>query len=219
MVSVRHIVFSLGAFGFLAVTAAAAIDSDGFVVAQGRQPPPRPAAGKTAQQPAPAAAPAGQPAETPQAAPAPHAPVPRRTEILRFDNWTLTCNEFTEGPKKRVCSAQLQVSQQKTNNVLLAWTVGLDKENRPVSVIQVPTGVSIAPGIEVHLGKAAVRKMPFVSCEPARCTASIPVDNTLVRDISAAATADVIVYAPNGAGVKFNFPLKGFDKAYAELAK
>jgi invasion protein IalB len=145
--------------------------------------------------------------------------MPHRTEITRMDNWTLTCNEFSEGPKKRSCSAQLNVTQQKSNNVLLAWTVGLDNENRPVSVFQVPTGVSIAPGVELRLGRAAVRKIPFVSCEPQRCTASTPVDNNLVRDISAASTADVLIYAPNGAGVKFNFPLKGFDKAYAELAR
>jgi invasion protein IalB len=193
------------------VVAGEPIDAGISVLAQRRQPPPRPA--PTTPAPPPAA-----PAEAAPAA-APPAPVPHRTEILRFDNWTLTCNEFTEGAKKRVCTAQLHVTQQKSNTVLLAWTVGLDNENHPVSVIQTPTGVSIAPGIELRLGKAAVRKMPFVSCEPSRCTASIPVDNTLVRDITAAASADVVIYAPNGSGVKFNFPLKGFDKAYAELAK
>ncbi len=92
-------------------------------------------------------------------------------------------------------------------------------ENQIVNVINTPTGVSISPGVELRLGKAAVRKMPFVSCEQQRCTATMPMDNTLARDINAVTTADVVVYAPNGSGVKFNFPLKGFDTAYAELTK
>jgi invasion protein IalB len=210
MVSVRHVLFGICGFAVVAMTAGAALDADGIVLAQNRQPPPRPA--PAPQHPATPPAP-----ETKQAAPP--ARVPFRTEIMRFDHWTVTCNEFAEGPKKRRCTAQLQVTQEKSNKVLLAWTVGLDNENRPVSLIQTPTGVSIAPGVELHLGKAAARKMPFVSCEPSRCTASIAVDNGLVRDMSAAESADVVIYAPNGSGVKFNFPLAGFDKAYAELAK
>jgi len=75
------------------------------------QPPPRrtnraPAPPQPAQPQSPAAAqsqnqpqsPAPQqPASTP-----PPAPVPQRTEILRFDNWTVTCNEFAEpSPRMR----------------------------------------------------------------------------------------------------------------------
>ena len=131
----------------------------------------------------------------------------------------MTCSEFAEGPRKRICSAQLNVTQQNSNNVLLTWTIGLNNEFKPISVIQTPTGVSISPGVEVQLGKAAVRKLPFVSCEPNRCTASVPIDNSLVRDMSATQTADVVIYAPNGSGVKFNFSLQGFDKAYAEISR
>jgi invasion protein IalB len=215
MVSVRYAVFGLAAVALLAVTAGAAIEADGIVLAQNRQPQPRPTATAQRQpQAAQPAAPAAQPAQQPAPPPA-----PLRTEINRFDHWTVTCSEFSEGPRKRVCSAQLQVTQQNTNNVVLAWTVGFNNENQIVSVINTPTGVSIAPGVELRLAKATVRKLPFVTCESQRCTASIPMDSNLVRDISAVAAADVVIYAPNGSGVKFNFPLKGFDKAYAELTR
>ncbi len=227
MVSVRQLVLGVAALGFLAVTATAAIDVDTFMMAQTQtqKPAARPAArpGSTAQQrqPAPQAQPGAQaqPPQQGQPAQSPPPPTPTRTEIVRFDHWTVTCAEFAEGPRKRVCSAQLQVTQQNTTNVVLAWTIGLNPENQPVNVINTPTGVSIAPGVELRLGKAAVRKLPFVSCEQQRCTATMPLDSTLVRDINAVQTADVVVYAPNGSGVKFNFPLKGFDKAYAELAR
>ncbi|HET9902542.1 MAG TPA: invasion associated locus B family protein [Xanthobacteraceae bacterium] len=202
-----------------ATTTVAATAAHDVLLAQGRQPQPRPAAPPAVrQQPAPAHSAETQPPKSAEPQQPKPPQVPFRTEILRFDNWTLTCNEFSEGPKKRICSAQLNVTQEKSNNVLLSWTFALDGENRPVSVIQTPTGVSIGPGVQLRLGKA-VRKMPFVSCEPQRCTASIPVDNSLIRDIGGTADADVIIYAPNGSGVKFNFPLKGFDKAYAELAR
>jgi invasion protein IalB len=129
----------------------------------------------------------------------------------------VTCREFAEGRKKRICTAQLQVKQSGTNNVLFAWTIGHDDDNRAMSVLQTPTGVSIPAGVDFRLGKAAARKVPFATCESGRCTATLPVDANLVRDASAAADAEVVIHAPNGAGVQFSFPLKGFAKAYAEL--
>jgi invasion protein IalB len=130
-----------------------------------------------------------------------------------------TCREFED--KKKVCAAQLQVTQANNNtrNVVLSWTVALDAENHAVSVLQTPTGVSIAPGVEVKLGKAAARKVPFTTCDNGRCTATLAMDRNLVRDMTATAEAEIVIYAPNGAGVQFKFPLKGFEKAYAQLTR
>src|SRR5262245_60417880 len=61
-----------------------------------------------------------------QAQPAQAAPkIPTRTEILTFDGWVVTCNEF-ESPKSRVCSALLQIQQQNNGQVVFSWTVALD---------------------------------------------------------------------------------------------
>ena len=197
---------------------------DAFRVAQNRPAPARPA---PTQAQTPAAAPQQpqqqQGQQTQQAQPQqqqqPPAPTPTRTEILNLDNWVVTCREFAEGKRKRICSALLQITQSGTNNIVLAWTMGQDDENRMTSVLQTPTGVLIAPGAELRLGKAAPRKLAYTMCDNGRCTVTSPVDNTLVRDITAAGEAEVVIQAANGSNVQFKFPLKGFDRAYAEISR
>jgi invasion protein IalB len=101
--------------------------------------------------------------------------------------------------------------------MVLAWTVSINDSKQFVTVLQTPTGVAITPGIELQPEKAAKRKLSYESCEPGRCTANFTMDAALLREITAAPTAQVIVYAVNGQSVQFNFPIKGFDKATAHL--
>ena len=143
--------------------------------------------------------------------------LPQRTEILNFDDWAVTCVDYSEGPRRHVCSAGLRVTRTGTDQVVLAWSVGLNDQNKPVTVFQTPTGIAIKPGVELHIEHAAVRKVPFESCFPNHCVASIPIDGAFVRDISEASTADIVFQAANGRDLKFNIPIKGFAKAYAAL--
>jgi invasion protein IalB len=173
---------------------------------------------------APAAAPHGaaQPQTTGQQTaavqPAPAAPqVPTRVEILNFDNWAVTCNEFADGPKSKRCSALLQIMQQNTNQPVFTWTVGLDERKQLMAVLQTPTGVVIAPGIELKIGKLAPQKIPFASCEPGRCIATLPVDSNLLREMTTSPSAEATIQGSQGNTVQFNIQMKGFDRAYAAL--
>jgi invasion protein IalB len=172
---------------------------------------------------APAAVPhAPQPQTTGQqtaaaAQPAPAAPqVPTRVEILNFDNWAVTCNEFADGPKSKRCSALLQIMQQNTNQTVFTWTVGLDDRKQLMAVVQTPTGVVIAPGVEFKIGKLT-QKIPFASCEPGRCIATMTVDNSLLREMTTSQTAEAVIQGSQGNTVQFNIQMKGFDRAYAVL--
>jgi invasion protein IalB len=154
-----------------------------------------------------------------EAAPAPAAVVPTRTEILNFDNWVVTCNEFAEGPRTRVCSALLRIIQEKTAQIVFSWTVAVDTNKQMVTVMQTPTGVAIAPGVELRIGKAAPRKIPFTSCETGRCVASVVMDAALLRDLTTTPTAEAVIQGSQGNNVQFNIQMKGFDKAYAILSR
>jgi invasion protein IalB len=165
---------------------------------------------------APAPAPAGAPAATPAAPPPPK--LPARTEILNFDSWVVTCNEFTE-PKSRTCSALLQIFQQNTKQVVFSWTVGLDNAKQVVTVLQTPTGVALPPGVELRLGKSPARKVPFASCDTGRCVATLIMDGTLLRDMAATPTAEAVIQGSQGNTVQFNIQMKGFDKAYAVVGR
>jgi invasion protein IalB len=157
------------------------------------------------------------PAATPPAAP-PAPKVPTRTEILNFDSWVVTCNEFAE-PKSRACSALLQILQQNTNQVVFSWTVALDNAKQIITVMQTPTGVAIPPGVELHVGKAAARKIPFASCESGRCVATVAMDANLLRDMAANPTAEAVIQGSQGNTVQFNIQMKGFDRAYAVVSR
>jgi invasion protein IalB len=177
------------------------VTASGPGVAQAQAPAPQGQAAQPAQAPAPAQQP-------------PAAPI--RTEILKFDSWTATCNEF-EAPKKRTCAAQLQVLQSGSNQVVLTWVVFINDNKQLVTVLQTPTGVTIAPGVKLRLEKAAERTLPFETCDNGQCTASQVLDNNLLRDMGAASSAQVTVQSINGNQVNFNFAVKGIDKALTHL--
>lgn len=156
----------------------------------------------------------------PAPAPAP-APQPTRTEVINFDNWVVTCQEFNKGPRKHICSMRLQVRrvQNGRTQVLMTWTIGLDDKNRALIVLNTPTGVAIEPGVELKPQKGAAHKLSYASCNRGECTATLPLDADLVRDLIASTEAQVIIRASNGRGITFTIPIKGFDPAYRALVK
>lgn len=181
--------------------------------AQTAQKPPaaKPAAAAPAAPAAPAAAP-----DQPQAA-----PQVVRTEILALGNWTVTCREFAQGGPPRSCQAALEIVQQQQGSPaqpLLTWTLRPDTGGRLLATLVSPTGVLIAPGVELRFGKAAARTVAYTACD-ARCSSDFAVDDGFAREIAAAESAEALVTATNGKPVRFTFPVSGFDKALAALRK
>jgi invasion protein IalB len=149
-----------------------------------------------------------------QTAPSPN-PV-TKTEIVNFENWSVTCREFAN-PKKKVCSAALEVFQTNPRQMIFKWTMGVGNDNKPIAVFDTPTGILLVPGVDIKFDKGAARKATYVSCMPGFCNASMPVDGALVRDMMASAEATVTIETADGRKLNFKIPLKGFDKAYAAL--
>ena len=176
-------------------------------------PPPAPTAPPAPVAPAPSAQlPASPaPAAQPQAE-APPQPEPTRTEILKFDNWVLTCNEFAEGPRTRVCSALTRAYNQQNKQLVFQWTFAVDNNKQLVTVIETLPGVAILPGIELRIGKSAAHKIPYVTCETGVCVARSNVDANLLRDLTGSPTAEVVIQGSQGNTLQFPVPLKGFER-------
>jgi invasion protein IalB len=164
-----------------------------------------------------------------QAAPVTSAPVAtkvqsttpsiRRTETIAIEGWTVTCREV-EGAK-RACSAELRVLQQDANNqprVIFNWVLGLN-EGKPLTFLQVPTGVLIQPGIEIKIASKDIRKVPYTLCDQVKCEAVVAMDEAFIKDISAAAITDIIIQAVDGRSLTFGMNTKGFDRALAEIRR
>lgn len=168
------------------------------------------------QKPQPARQQAQKPAAQQPAAEQPQRPT--RTETRAFDNWSVNCAEF-EKPRATRCSASLQVVQQQTKQVIFGWTISMADDKKLVGALVTPTGVLIDPGIELKLGKAKARKVGYTSCMQRQCAGTIAVDEALVREATQADGAEATIQAVDGRTIRFTFPVKGIDRAVAQLRR
>lgn len=177
------------------------------------------AAGGALAQPKPAAkAPAAAPAHGEATKPAAGAPQPWRTEILSFESWTTTCQEFREPKPQKLCTARTQIVREGTQDQVLTVVVGADEKGQMRAMFATPTGVAIAPGVDVIVAGAPPRKASFESCDQARCLAGLAADEKFVKDLAGATQVEVAVVTSTGLPVKITFSSKGFDKAWAQLS-
>jgi invasion protein IalB len=144
---------------------------------------------------------------------------PRRTETINYDSWTLTCSESMEKNAKKTCSGTLRVIEQKQGQVLFVWIIGRDSKGVMRTVMRTPTGVQITKGVELKLGKAQMRTLPYTACTQQQCDASIPVDDALVNDMVAAPEATATIYAIDGRDINFNMPIKSVEKVFAAIGR
>jgi invasion protein IalB len=166
-------------------------------------------------------------AQNAQPAPKPAAATPsepakiRRTETIVDDNWTVTCARTDQGGAKPQCSAILRIAQTDNNGaqrVVFTWVMG-HQDGKVASVFSVPSGVLITPGVEVKIGDKETRKLGYSLCQPDHCEAILPLEDPMVKSLSAAPTVEVTVYAVNGSEAKFTVNMKGFTQALVDLGK
>ncbi len=165
-----------------------------------------------------AATPGPSPNASPPPQQAPQTQPAEKVETINFDNWILSCREFVEGPKKRNCAMTVSVRKSDTNRIVLSWTVRQAENGQIVSVIEALPGISVAPGIQLKLDKgAAARKFPIETCEPNWCSASLPMDKAFIREVATSSKVTIVVTSSAGQPFTFEFPINGFEKAYAKM--
>jgi invasion protein IalB len=171
--------------------------------------------------PSPVLAQSFQPAEK-TAEPAKSEPAKiRRAETIVDDNWTVTCALTDQSGAKKQCSAVLRIAQTDKNGaqrIVFSWVLG-HQDGKLESVLSVPSGVLIQPGVDVRIGDKETRKLVYSLCQPDHCESVLPLDELMVKGLSAAATTEVTIYAVNGATAKFTVNMKGFAQAVADLGK
>ena len=169
--------------------------------------------------PAPQAANRPAPAAQPAAAPAQPAPPQIQWKTIgNFGSWEARCTT-PPGQTKQLCTAVLQVVDNNTKNVLMAWIVGPDDKGAMQTVLQTPTGLMVSSGVEMKLGNSPVRKIGFQSCGTQQCTAVTPMNDAFIKEVTTAPKVDVTLTAQNGRTLNFGIPVAGFDKALAAIKK
>ncbi len=145
-----------------------------------------------------------------------------RTEILTYDNWTVTCRDGRDPKEKRVCSAELSIFQDAgggQRRAVFAWIMGLNKDNALTSAFRFLPGISIVPGVELKFADKPARRVPITTCEPSACEATTPMDDGFIREASPVIQAEAIVTASDGRQVTFTINMKGFAQALAAVRR
>lgn len=155
------------------------------------------------------AAPRAQKAEP--AAPAAAPAVPQKREEVVYGAWTLVCTSPAQGAGAKVCNAVLRIREQKTGKAVLGWIIARTEAGGLAGVFETPTGVQIPAGLELTLGKGAVRKLAYDWCDPQRCQARAAIA-AFLKELSAAGNASVTLVSKEGKAVNLSFGIEGFDK-------
>jgi invasion protein IalB len=140
----------------------------------------------------------------------------RHTEVFYFDDWTVICQEFADASAERSCSAQLQAQQSETNRTVVVWAVKINGQ-KVNATLQTLTGVMLAPGADLQPENSEVRKFAFETCDTNGCVASATLDDKFLHDATKSSKATVTLHGTAGNTIRFEIPMKGFDRAFAQL--
>lgn len=141
---------------------------------------------------------------------------PLRTEITRFEAWSVTCQYGQDG-SSATCSASLRVNQQGTGRGLLNWSIGRAADGKLVQSVQTLSGVQIAPGVQLKAGPKGEVTLPYVSCAGAECAAAGPLEAEFLRKAVQAKSMAVVVRAVDGKDYTFTFSANGLRQAAAAV--
>jgi invasion protein IalB len=154
-----------------------------------------------------------------------------RVETINYDGWVVTCSDTIGISSGKTCSAELRVLGPDSNQILLNWQIGLDKDSHLVTVVQVPIGITVKKdnkvsggillknGVELKFGNNAVQRLNYVACNAKFCEAVTPVDEAFFKEAAAATTASITIYAADGTAIPLSLDVKGIDKAITAVKR
>jgi invasion protein IalB len=141
-------------------------------------------------------------------------PAHGQTEIKTFDYWNAGCDPQGEAGSPPRCFARLDVQKSKDDKQLVAiLAIAKGKSGEWRLFVQTPTSVILSDGAQLSLGKNAARRLNYVSCEPALCTAEAALDATLQRELTTSEGAKIAFTSIRAGAAWVEFGIKGAKSA------
>lgn len=132
-----------------------------------------------------------------------------------FGSWAVVCIENDDLTKR--CSMLQQRAEQQTRRVVFIWVVLADAEQKLSQSLTVPAGVSIKEGIRLFIGEGEPITLPYDTCGPRVCVATLPLDDAGVASIGGAEKASANYVQATKRLVQVNLDTAGFTDALAYL--
>ncbi len=134
-----------------------------------------------------------------------------------IDNWSLSCRDIADETNRKQCSAVNRIVDQKTGQTLFVWLIGINAEQKLVSSFQTPTGVLIAPGVDLELSNQKTRKISFEACDNRRCDASSLMDETFIDDLKMTSEASAKIISVTGHHIVFKINMAGVQQVLTAI--
>lgn len=163
--------------------------------------------------PAPVPPPAAAAGSTPALAAA-----ASQNETVTFQGWSVSCTPLGAAGQSRTCLAKTAVIKSKEDPRPIVFMNIVKADGKSTLVIQTPTGIDLAPGVMLKIGDAAPRHLNYVSCEPALCSAAVPMDEALTREVAESPIASASWVGLGIGEVRVEYPLQESRNTISYLA-
>ena len=132
-------------------------------------------------------------------------------------DWQIRC-DTPPGSQGDQCALIQSVTAEDRANVGLTVIVlkTADQKSRLMRVVA-PLGVLLPSGLGLKIDAADVGRAGFVRCLPNGCVAEVVMDENLIKQLRAGATATFIIFQTPEEGIGFPMALKGFGEGYDKL--
>lgn len=111
-----------------------------------------------------------------------------KNEVTRFQGWLVTCFDAAK-LSTRSCVGKMNIlKSNEDQRPILLITVN-KTGNSSILILQTPTGIDLKAGVNLQIGKSSPHHLDYASCEPALCTAIVPLNDILANELGSFPTA------------------------------
>lgn len=141
------------------------------------------------------------------------APALAQTEGAKLDVWVKVCVQDAQA-KRSLCRTGFDIVSEDGRVLVQAVLAENSQQKERTLTVSIPTGVQVAPGVQVQVdgGKAETARYGF--CSPATCVAQAVIDDQLLAAMKGGTALAVTALGQTEQPVAYTLPLATFRAAH-----
>ncbi len=138
------------------------------------------------------------------------------TTTTTHGGWTVGCTQAGD-PVVKTCTATFRVFDKKTNQNLLVWVLGRNREGQLLAEFLTATEVMVQPGVVLVLDDGKPVKADYVECGSRGCKARLLLADDVLGRMKSAKKARIDMTRLDGKVIQFSIDIPGTDLALRDL--
>jgi len=132
-----------------------------------------------------------------------------------FRDWTVQCAKRKD--QSRECEMLQQVDHEESRNSVLLFSIRINEQDQPVSVMITPFGLLLSEGVQLVVGETVVGRYGFQTCLNNGCIVIAELDKSDIATMRAGAEGQLRAITRNGEGFGIPVSFWGFSAALDRL--